>query len=136
MELIEKLRLQSASARNTNWELCLIAADEIESLRQQLAVAKSNEQATHEANKRMAQQLAECKREREKQFNAAGRYFARCESLIKERDELVAAATQLLNRKRPGESEDDPRLILEIDCLALEEALAKLGYDKTGEQHD
>lgn len=37
---------------------------------------------------------------------------------------LRDAATQLLGRKRPNQTDDDPRLILEIDCLNLEDALA------------
>lgn len=45
--------------------------------------------------------------------------------LTQQRDELLAAAELLLSRKRPREKEDDPRLILEIDCMNLEEAIAK-----------
>lgn len=47
-------------------------------------------------------------------------------SLIKQRDKLLAAAELLLSRKRPGEKENDPRLILEIDCINLEDAIASV----------
>lgn len=37
--------------------------------------------------------------------------------------QLLDAAERLLSRKRPKAKEDDPRLILEIDCMSLEEAI-------------
>lgn len=59
------------------------------------------------------------------------------EQLEAERNELKAdnarlreAATLLLSRKRPNATEDTPRLILEIDCLNLQDALAN------GEKND
>lgn len=48
------------------------------------------------------------------------------QQLEQQRDELLAAAEQLLTRKRPNAKDDDPRLILEIDCLNLEELIARI----------
>lgn len=45
--------------------------------------------------------------------------------VTKQRDELLAAAEKLLSAKRPGQTEDYPRLILEVDCLELEKAVAR-----------
>ncbi len=42
--------------------------------------------------------------------------------VIEQRDELIEAAELLLGRKRP----DDTRLILEVDCLNLEELIASI----------
>lgn len=57
-------------------------------------------------------------------YTIVGLLISKCEKLIKERDELVAPMKTLLNRKRPDGCEGG-RLILEVDCVRLEEALAK-----------
>jgi hypothetical protein len=46
--------------------------------------------------------------------------------LEQQRDELLTAAETLLSRKRPEQTEDDPRLILEVDCMALEEIVERI----------
>lgn len=45
-----------------------------------------------------------------------------CQKVQKQRDELLAAAERVLRTKRG----DDDWLILAIDCIALEEAIAKV----------
>lgn len=51
---------------------------------------------------------------------------AMVENVTKQRDELLASAKTLISRKRPGAIADDPRLILEIDCIYLEEIVEKI----------
>jgi hypothetical protein len=51
---------------------------------------------------------------------------AYAKGLEQQRDELLTAAETLLSRKRPEQTEDDPRLILEVDCMALEEIVERI----------
>ena len=96
-DIIERLR---SAFPNTcaQWE----AADEIESLRQQLLSSQKREVMLRYA-------------------------ISWCSKVTVDQKQIVMlqdAATQLLGRKRPNQTDDDPRLILEIDCLNLEDALA------------
>lgn len=45
---------------------------------------------------------------------------------LEQRDKLLAAAELLLSRKRPNEKNGDRRLILEIDCMGLEDSIASV----------
>jgi hypothetical protein len=51
---------------------------------------------------------------------------AYAKGLEQQRDDLLKAVEKLLSRKRPCQKEDDPRLILEIDCMALEEIVGEI----------
>lgn len=106
--------------------LCEKAADEIESLRQQLLELEWKSEALEKCR----QQLAECQsmlKEARERFSAC---YSQLATVTKQRDELEVALKRIIKQQETiGQTGNSA-------WTTADAALAKLGADKTGEQHD